>query len=524
MREGMRWVIAGALVGLFGSSGQPATPSAAVEAAQDPRSLTAHGDPPDPVNVSPELTRIYQHIDANFDAHLQRLLAWMRIASVSNTVEGEPAVWESAKFIRDVIVRDLGCTAQIYAPGLSEWGSPGHPVVYGRCDVGAEKTVIDYSMGDVMPIFRPEAWTSPPFGAQMREEPPFKRILVGRAANNEKGSDMAEINALISIKAVTGRLPVNVIFVSEHDEERMDIGLRTFMLKQPELFKDADAAIVHGNTQTADGRAGLSGQSVGCVVFDLTTDAPTRGLWLHEQPMWRHAKMLTALFEDGSPLMKELAATAIAPSAEEEAYLRREAAATGGRPSFEELMRRRTAIRVTVTGTWGGNMAEGYAGHYRPPFAASKIDIRFPPGVDGQTVVRKVREHLNTAGYGDVKMNLIGVVPWAWANAETEIAQAVLKMYRQFNVPYTEPPKGDFFRANATSYGPNYLFSRDPLRLPSAMGGLGGVGEGAHADNEWVVINGDGKKVYGFAGAMKGFATILYNFAGKDSPSSSGRD
>jgi acetylornithine deacetylase/succinyl-diaminopimelate desuccinylase-like protein len=178
-------------------------------------------------------------------------------------------------------------------------------------------------------------------------------------------------------------------------------------------------------------------------------------------------------------------------------------------------MHMRTNIRVTITGSWSGNMAPGYAGNYRPPVASSKIDIRFPPNVEGRDVVKKVRAYLDQAGYADVKMNVVGIVDWAYANAETEIARAFLKMYRQFGVPYTQPPKGDFFRAGATSYGPNYLFSRGPLRLPSAMGGLGGVGGGAHADNEWIVINGDGAKIYGYAGAMKGFATVLYNYAGK---------
>lgn len=479
---------------------------------------TVHGDPPDPANVPEELKKIYQDIDDRFQEHLERLRKWIRIPSVSNAVEGQTAVWESAKLIRDIIANDLGCKAEIHAPGLGDWGAPGHPVVYGRCDVGAQKTLIDYSMGDVMPVFRPEAWELPPFAAQMKARPPFKRVLVGRAATNHKGKDLAEINALISIKAVTGTLPVNVIFVSEHDEERMDIGLRTFMFKNRELFKDADAAFVHGSTVTPDGRGLVSGQSIGCVVFDLETSSLRPGLWLAEQPMWRHLTMVARVFADDSPLIKEISKDVLPVPDEEVAYLRREARLSGRNSPFEELMKRRTQIRVTVTGTWGGNMAPGYAGRYTPPVATSKLDIRFPPRVDGDDVVRKVRAYLDREGYGDVKMRTVGVVPWAWANAETEVAQALLRMYRQFDVPYNEPPKGDFLGTNATYYGPNYLFAREPLKLPIVMGGIGGYGEEAHSDNEWIVIEGDGKQHYGFAGAMKGFATILYNYAGKVSP------
>lgn len=478
--------------------------------------LTIHGDPPDPTNVSDELKKIYQHIDTNFDAHLERLQRWVRIPSVSNTVEGKPWIWESAKFIRDVIVEELGCEAEIYDPGIGDWGAPGHPVVYGRCDVGAEKTLLDYSMGDAMPIFRPEVWERPPFAGELVEKPPFRQVLLGRAAGNHKGKDMAEINALISIKAVTGTLPVNVVFVSEHDEERMDIGLRTFLTDHKDLFQDVDAAFVHGRTVTPDGRGIVSGQSIGCVVFDLQTGPAPVGNWHSEQPMWQHVKMLDEVLGEDAPIWNELEKGVQAPSAEEEAYLRREAELTGGNPSFEVLMKRRTKLRVSITGLWGGNMAAGYAGHYRSPVAHSKIDIRFPPTVDGNELLERVRSELDRRGYEDVKMNVVGYVPWSWTNAETEVAQALLRMYEQFNVSYNQPPNGDFMGANATYYGPNALFAREPLQLPVVMGGLGGLMQGAHIDNEFIVIKGDGEKQYGFAGAMKGFTTFLYNYAGKN--------
>ena len=45
----------------------------------------------------------------------------------------------------------------------------------------------------------------------------------------------------MAIKAVAGKLPVNLIVVAEGDEERMSIGLRQFVKTHPELFKDAEA-------------------------------------------------------------------------------------------------------------------------------------------------------------------------------------------------------------------------------------------------------------------------------------------
>src|SRR6185437_4406564 len=115
------------------------------------------------------------------------------------------------------------------------WGAPGNPVVYARCDFGAPKTVVIYWMYDTMPIAEPADWKNPPFEGRLVEQAPFKKVLIGRGATNSKGPEMSQWNALMSIKAVTGKLPVNLIVVAEGDEERMDIGLRQFVKDHPDL-------------------------------------------------------------------------------------------------------------------------------------------------------------------------------------------------------------------------------------------------------------------------------------------------
>ncbi len=481
-----------------------------------------HGDPPDPTEVSDELKRVYGHIDANFDTHVDRLREWIKIPSISNLVEGQPGIWDSAVFLRDLITEELGCQAEIHHPGIGDWGAPGNPVVYGRCDVGADKTIIDYVMADVMPIWPEEDWPAPPFGGQIIEKPPYKKVMVGRGASNQKGHEMAQLNALISIKAATGTLPVNMIFIVDHDEERQEIGIRSFMMEHPELF-EADAVFGLGAGQGANGQGRVGGAaSIGNLVFDLETHplaglnasdgmAPGVGLWLPEQPMWRHMQMLQ-LFAEDSELRRQMAEGVIQPSAAEMEYLRQRAESSGR--SFEEILRVRTGVRVAIMGTWGGNMVPGYAGHHRPPVAASKIDIRYPPNVDGEVLAELIRDYLDNHDYADVKMNVIGDVPWSYANTDTEIADAIRAMYRQFGVPFEEPPAGDFL-GTATARWPDYLFTRMPLQLPTARGGLGyGTGAHFHPEGEYYVIEGDGERVYGFAGAMKSYATTLYNYAG----------
>ena len=61
---------------------------------------------------------------------------------------------------------------------------------------------------------------------------------------------------------------------------------------------------------------------------------------------------------------------------------------------------------------------------------------------------------------------------------------------------------------NAGSY-PGYIFTNAPLSLPSAHFGLG-HGGGAHAPDEYYVIESANPKVQGFDGAAMSFAEYLF--------------
>src|SRR5260221_7993217 len=223
--------------------------------------------------TSEDLKKVYGYIDEHIDDHVANLQKWIRQPSISNSGEGIP---ESAEMVKGFF-EQLGCQqARVYDVGITEWGSPGNPVVYAKCDEGAPKTLVIYWQYDTMPVTQPDAWSSPPFEARLVEQAPFKKVLIGRGATNSKGPEMAQWNALMAIKAVTGKLPVNLIFVAEGDEERMDIGLRKFVKDHPDLFAGADA-MFHGGGQALSGNGGISGASEGCVYIELTTSGKAWG-------------------------------------------------------------------------------------------------------------------------------------------------------------------------------------------------------------------------------------------------------
>ena len=179
------------------------------------------------------------------------LQKWIRQPSISNSGEGIP---ESAEMVKGFF-EQLGCQeSRVYDVGITEWGAPGNPVVYARCDEGAPRTIAIYWQYDTMPVTQPDAWNAPPFEARIVEQPPYKKVLIGRGATNIKGPEMAQWNALMAIKAVTGKLPVNIVFVAEGDEERMDVGVRKFVKDHPDFFKNVDALIGEAGHAVAERR------------------------------------------------------------------------------------------------------------------------------------------------------------------------------------------------------------------------------------------------------------------------------
>ena len=80
----------------------------------------------------------------------------------------------------------------------------------------------------------PSEWSSPPFDAAIVEKPELGKVLIGRGAVNQKGPEAAFLAALHAYKGVGRKLPVNLVFVAEGEEE---IGSPHFaqIVRRPEI-------------------------------------------------------------------------------------------------------------------------------------------------------------------------------------------------------------------------------------------------------------------------------------------------
>lgn len=506
---------------------------------------------PDLSQMPPELQKVHAYIDEHIDEHVENLQKWIRQPSISNSGEGIP---ESAEMVKGFF-DELGCQqTQVFDVGVTEYGSPGNPVVYAKCDEGAEKTLLIYWMYDTMPITQPDAWTSPPFEARLVEQAPYKKVLIGRGATNSKGPQMSQLNAFRSIKAVNGKLPVNLIFVAEGDEERMDIGLRKFVKDHSDLLASADAMLLFGG-QNNSGSGGYGGGSEGCVYVELTTSGKSWGRGptvsdIHgsnkrgvDSPAWRHMKMLASLVSDdgNTPKIDGFFDEMLPIEDFQEKELQTAAARTDLKVAAENLgvarfqsddpytmlKSQRYGTSFNLDGIWGGNMYAGGAGAILPNKVTSKHNFRYVPNMHGPDIVKKLRAQLDKNGYPDVEIKLIGDVPWAKMSADSDIGRAAKRMYEVMNIPHGEP-RAEWSigggGAAAGGYWPAYMFGNGVVGekissfkgVPIVSAGAGNGGR-AHAANEYYIIEGAGK-VYGMAGAEKAVATLAYSFAGKIAP------
>jgi acetylornithine deacetylase/succinyl-diaminopimelate desuccinylase-like protein len=531
----------------------PASATAGAEAPAAALGIRPDGDTevkPDLGQVPADLQKVYAHIDENIDAHVEHLQKWIRQPSISNSGEGIP---ESAEMVKGFF-DELGCQqTQIFDVGITEYGSPGNPVVYAKCDEGAQKTLLIYWMYDTMPVTQPDAWIAPPFEGRLIEQAPYKKVLIGRGATNSKGPQMAQLNAFRAIKAVHGKLPVNLIFIAEGDEERMDIGLRKWVKEHPELLAGADAMYLFGG-QSPSGGGGYGGGSEGCLYVELTTSGTSWGRGptvsdIHgsnkrsvDSPAWRHIKMLASLISDdgNTPLIEGFFDGMKPIDAWQEEELRTAAERTDLTIAAENvgvarfisddpytmLKMQRFGTSFNMDGIWGGNMYAGGAGAILPNRITSKHNFRYVPDMLGPELVKRLRAQLDKNGYKDVEIKVIGDVPWAKMNSESELGRAMKRTYEIMNIAHG-PLKAEWGIGGggaAGGYWPAYMFGNGEVgeKISSfagvpIIGGGAGLGGRAHAANEYYVIEGAGK-VYGMAGAEKGVATLVYAFAGQVPP------
>lgn len=182
-----------------------------------------------------------EYLDAHQARFVEELADFVRIPSVS----------ASDAHIADVARAGDWVVARMQAAGIENVAmmpTAGHPVVYGDwLHAGADKpTVLIYGHFDVQPAEPFDLWDTPPFAAEIRDGK-----LFGRGASDDKGGMFIPIVAAEAMLKTTGKLPVNVKFFCEGQEEIGSPHLPPFIVANGTLLK-ADMIFSADGSQWAE--------------------------------------------------------------------------------------------------------------------------------------------------------------------------------------------------------------------------------------------------------------------------------
>ena len=322
----------------------------------------------------------FQEHQADF---LEGLKTFLRIPSISTLSEHKPDIRRAAEFARDEL-RAAGMTVAELIEG------EGNPLVYAEW-LGApgKPTVLFYGHYDVQPPDPLDEWKSPPFEPEVRGNDIF-----ARGACDDKGQVYIQIKAVEGLMKTAGKLPVNVKFLLEGEEETGGEHIEAYVKTKPPRLQ-ADAAVVCDTEMFAPELPTICVGLRGMIYYELFVQGADHDLHsgvyggAAPNPIMAIAEILGALKDrDGRiqipgfydrvvpPSEKERAAWASLPFDVKE-YTEKEMGAKelvgeSGVPLFERVWARPT---LEVHGIRGGFTAEG-AKTVIPARAVAKVSTR----------------------------------------------------------------------------------------------------------------------------------------------------
>lgn len=156
-----------------------------------------------------------KRIDAQLDAAIDRLFAFLRIPSISADPAYAAECDRAAEWIAGEL-RGLGCDTTVRK-------TPGRPMVVAHYTPaganGRTPHVLFYGHYDVQPADPLELWHTPPFEPQRRKNKKGVEQLVGRGTSDDKGQVMTFVEAARALIAENGALPIRATFLIEGEEE-----------------------------------------------------------------------------------------------------------------------------------------------------------------------------------------------------------------------------------------------------------------------------------------------------------------
>jgi len=455
--------------------------------------------------------------------NVRRLQEWIALPSIAAENRNYPQGPEyMAQLARTAGFTDVKLVA-----------SSGKPGVFGRIDAGASNTVGIYFMYDVKQ-YVPEEWSSPPLEGRLVQKQGLGTVCMGRGAVNQKGPENSFLSALMAFKAAGRKLPVNLVLVCEGEEE---IGSPHFgeIVMKPEILaalKPCLGVFMPEAGQDRDGGVTVTLGAKGVVELELVSSGERWGRGpkhdIHssleaavDSPSWHLVQALNTLIEkDGhTPAVEGFFEKAQPLSAAHkkmiEEYVAKTSEATEKQTLaiehwvrdaswLESQMLLESQPTINIEGLVGGYTGPG-GKTVLPHRAVAKIDMRLVPDMTAADTLAKLKAHLAKHRFGDIEVNMSGGYDPSQTEPSSRLIQTQLATYRRLGADPQLWPR------SAGSW-PGYVFTNPPLSLPAGHFGMGN-GTGAHAPDEYYVIESTNPKVRGLDGAVASFVEYLYALA-----------
>ncbi len=357
---------------------------------------------------------------------------------------------------------------------------------------------------------------------------------MGRGAVNQKGPESALLAAIHAYRAAGVKLPVNLVLVAEGEEE---IGSPHFaqIVRRPDVSAALARCLGVFMPTAAQGPDGVVVVSLGAKGVIECELASSGALWgrgpdkdIHssnrarvDSPAFHLVQALNTLVapNGNTPAIEGFADRARPISPAEKAMIE-----TAARRLDEAAAKKQLGVKRWIgDASWTDALEmfvsqptvniEGLVGGYTGPGgktvlphkAVAKLDLRLVPDMKATDALAALQAHLAKKGFADVEVNMTGGYDPNSTVADAALIRAEQAAYRGMGLDPILWPR------NAGSW-PGFVFTGEPLRLAAGHFGLG-HGGGAHAPDEFYVLESSNPKVQGYEGAVRSFVAFLATLA-----------
>ena len=419
-------------------------------------------------------------------AQLDELKQLLSIPSISAQPEHKGDVARAAQWLADHL-RAMGMQRAQVMP------TSGHPVVYSEwLGAGANKpTLLVYGHYDVQPVDPLDLWQSDPFKPEVRGQ-----NIYARGASDDKGQLYVHVKAVEAYLKTSGKLPVNVKFVLEGEEEVGSPSLDPFIEANRQLLA-ADAVLISDGSMPRPDLPALTYGLRGICYMEVKITGPKRDLHSGSfggavyNPIQALSEIIISMkdarghvtlpgFYDRVRPIDDEERRSLAKAPFDEAAFLSEAGipSTWGEKGYTVLEQICARPTLECNGIWGGYMSEG-SKTVLPSAASAKISMRLVPDQDPKEIAELFRAHVKRVAPPHVQVtvkDLHGGKP-AMVDRNSSVMQAAATaLERAFDQRPVLTREGGSIPVVSTF--------QSVLGIPTVLMGLGLPDDNLHSPNE----------------------------------------